>query len=224
MTDQHPAWPREGGKGETALIPPTSASKIKHRRLKTIIESRQAADAGPPAISWDAVIDTMPQVKLFVSVLGWCNSAGTNIVTTTQIAYEAYFRRHPAALAGPAWLLLLGIISGLIMFALLTGGQIYALAALKLNPANRKALWLYRVLLLIDGGITAYQWARIVSPFVGAFVDDDRGIMLLSRRIALRANVTIAALVGSTVGLFTAKVPEWLTFGPRQPVEGVADD
>lgn len=156
-----------------------------------------------PVIGWAAVDATRPIMKKIVSAMGWGASLISDCVTTTQIAILMFARANPSATTAPLWVMGLGILSGILLFLVLTGGQIYTIG---------ESRWGYRFFLVPDCLITAWQSARLIADFVGLLVPSPS------------AARNITGIVAAIIGLASAKLPELFMFGPKRRSGGSYDD
>jgi len=145
-------------------------------------------------LNWQSVHATMPLAKMLASGVGWLNSAATNVMSSVQMVATIYSVQNPARPDMPTSTFLLAVGIGLFLFLFLTCGQIYALGA------NHHAAYLG--FLIPDVAMTAWQWqAAILYP-------------LLLVQFGQRIETTLGAwALGIGIGVLSAKLPEWLTFG-----------
>lgn len=146
-----------------------------------------------PVIGWGAVDATRPIIKKIVSAMGWGASLISNCVLTTGLMITWHGNKSPGSPI-PFWIIGVGIALGIVLFLVLTGGQIYTIG---------ESRWGYRCFLIPDSLITAWQAARLMHEFIS--------VLSQSPELARIATGIIAAIIG----LASAKLPELFMFGPK---------
>lgn len=147
-------------------------------------------------LNWQSVHATMPLAKMIASGIGWFNSAATNVISAVNMTAAIYAYKNPTQPIMATSTFLLAVAIGLFLFAFLTSGQIYALGAQHHGA--------YLAFLAPDVAMTAWQWHGIIL------------YPLLVVQFGARIETTVAAWVlGIGVGVLSAKLPEWLTFGKQ---------
>jgi hypothetical protein len=170
------------------------------------VVSRKATAARAPASAEQTLIprktldDTTPMAKAALAILCWANSIGTSALTGAQIQIAVLRHNHPGM---PTGFPVTGVIIGSAFQLILTFAQVYTAER---SPTG------YKVALTPDALMTAFQWGQwLLYPVLIALLS-----LVLPSIIAL--GIAIAgAIVGSwVVGVWSAKLPERLVFGPRR--------
>lgn len=182
-------------------------------------------DPAAPIIGWDVIDRTLPNAKIFGSVLGWGNSLATNVVDFVILQLAIYARRNPGAAESP--FPLLGILMGLLFFILCTGGQIYTIRRMRVM----RAAWLksgtdedyaryiyarrwYLTFLLPDVVASAIPWMLFIfGPMIALFIPMYRDALVNPWWYTIGTTYLPAALLGLGIGYFSARGPEKLIFG-----------
>lgn len=147
-------------------------------------------------LNWGTVNHTLPHAKLAASAVGWINSAATTIISTVQMTEIIYLQKNTSAVSAPMSMFVLGMLIGLFFFLFLTGGQIYALAA-----KNQTA---YAAFLIPDVAMTGFQWRQSIL------------LPLATATLGVSIEILIGTwAIGIGIGILSAKLPEWLTFGKQ---------
>jgi hypothetical protein len=174
-----------------------AAVKVVSRKVST---ARTSAPAEQTLIPRKTLDDTTPMAKAALAILCWANSIGTSALTGAQIQLAVLRHNHPGMPTGwPA----AGVIIGAAFQLILTFAQVYTAER---SPTG------YKVALAPDALMTAFQWGQwLLYPVLIALLS-----LILPPIVALGIAVA-GAIVGSwVIGVWSAKLPERLVFGPRR--------
>lgn len=221
MTDANPAAEARSAidrkRGARSLYLPKRARTIPRPSINPAVALKPTKDYTAPPLSWEAVERTLPKAKVAASILGWGNSFAMNIVGCVTLERALWRAAHPLVTRvrfGPnppaGWPFppfpIVGILMGLMLFIVLTGGQILTI---------NRSTWGYRAMLWPDVLLTAAPWmAYIWLPILRLLVTNRD---ILANRMYTGLSIYVPAFALSVlIGYASAKLPEYLLFG-RHP-------
>lgn len=170
-----------------------------------------APTTSPPAVqrsaqtlrSRDSIDHSLPLARAALAILCWVNSYLASGITLAEVETLTWRFQHPGLDAPPlAWK---GFVIGLALQAILTAVQVYSAER---NPRT------YFISLLPDAGMTMYQWWQwLLWP---------TSLALASQALppvgAWWAALALSVSAGWIIGVYSARLPEVLVFGPRRKV------
>lgn len=166
-----------------------------HAQAEATSQARAAARAQErPLLPRQVLERSLPRVKALAAAAGWGNSLVTGVLTGAQLQQAIWAHDHPGV-PGP-WPLT-GVLLGVLLSIGCTVGQVFTI--------DRHTM-AYRVFLAPDVATTAWQWWYWMFEPLSRIVPED-----LRRWV-----VPILLLIPFMIGVFSAKLPERIVFGPRR--------